>query len=131
MTIHNALLGVSRNRLPVMCRTYILNPVRCLLLLQIQLIRSCFFGAWQIVSCLAGGRNKMAADKAYEFLNKECAASGRSVCCCVLLLRIQLQLAFGGSQRTEDSRAGNHPRCQARRNSAVNALALVILLLCS
>lgn len=43
------------NRVPVTCRTFILNP---------------------IVSCLAGGRNKMAADKAYEFMNKECAATG-------------------------------------------------------
>ena len=39
-------------RIPVTTRTYVLNPV---------------------VACLAGGRNKMAADKAYELFNKEIA----------------------------------------------------------
>ncbi|OAV44940.1 hypothetical protein [Lewinella sp. 4G2] len=42
-------------RLPLNCRTKILNP---------------------IVACLAGGRNKMVAAKAYDFLNGELAGSG-------------------------------------------------------
>jgi len=33
----------------------------------------------QIISCLAGGRNKMAADKAYEFLNNELANTGLEI----------------------------------------------------
>jgi hypothetical protein len=32
-----------------------------------------------ILSCLAGGRNKMAADKAYEFLNNELADTGLEI----------------------------------------------------
>ena len=43
------------NRLPITCRTKILNPV---------------------LACLAGGRNKMVAAKAYDFFNGELAGSG-------------------------------------------------------
>jgi hypothetical protein len=43
------------NRIPVATRTLVLNP---------------------IVACLAGGRNKLVAAKAYEDLNREIAASG-------------------------------------------------------
>lgn len=43
------------NRLPLTCRTKILNP---------------------IVACLAGGRNKMVAAKAYDFFNGELDGSG-------------------------------------------------------
>lgn len=43
------------NRIPLVGRTRILNPV---------------------VACLAGGRNKMVAAKAYEFYNAELAGSG-------------------------------------------------------
>jgi hypothetical protein len=42
-------------RLPINCRTKILNP---------------------IVACLAGGRNKLVAAKAYDFFNGEIAESG-------------------------------------------------------
>jgi hypothetical protein len=45
-------------RIPLSSRTLIVNP---------------------IIACLAGGRNKMAADKAYEFLNKELAEAGLAV----------------------------------------------------
>lgn len=44
--------------IPVSSKTLIYNPV---------------------VACLAGGRNKMAADKAYEFFNKELADTGLEV----------------------------------------------------
>jgi len=43
------------DRLPVHCKTAVLNPV---------------------LACLAGGRNKMVADKAYSFLNPELSAKG-------------------------------------------------------
>lgn len=46
------------NRLPLHCRTKILNP---------------------IVACLAGGRNKMVAAKAYDFFNGELAGSGLKI----------------------------------------------------
>lgn len=46
------------NRLPVRSRTLILNPV---------------------VACLAGGRNKMMAAKAYDFYNAELANSGLKI----------------------------------------------------
>jgi hypothetical protein len=46
------------NRLPVHSRTVILNPV---------------------VSCLAGGRNKMMAAKAYNFYNAEIRSSGLKI----------------------------------------------------
>ena len=46
------------NRLPVKCKTFIFNP---------------------IIACLAGGRNKMVASKAYEFFNAEIADSGLKV----------------------------------------------------
>jgi len=46
------------NRIPVDTATVVLNPV---------------------VACLAGGRNKMAADKAYEFFNHEQGAAGLSI----------------------------------------------------
>ncbi|TXF90318.1 hypothetical protein FUA23_07300 [Neolewinella aurantiaca] len=46
------------NRLPITCRTKILNP---------------------IVACLAGGRNKMVAAKAYDFFNGELAGSGLEI----------------------------------------------------
>lgn len=46
------------SRIPVSCRTLVYNPV---------------------VACLAGGRNKLAADKAYEFFNKETAPTGLGV----------------------------------------------------
>lgn len=45
-------------RLPIQCRTRILNP---------------------IISCLAGGRNKAVAAKAYEFFNGELAGSGLKI----------------------------------------------------
>ena len=47
-------------RLPVSSATYILNP---------------------ILACLAGGRNKMAADKAYEVYNRENSGSGLEIRC--------------------------------------------------
>lgn len=46
------------NRLPLTCRTRILNP---------------------IVACLAGGRNKMVAAKAYDFFNGELAGTGLKI----------------------------------------------------
>jgi hypothetical protein len=46
------------NRLPVSCTTRILNPV---------------------IACLAGGRNKMVAAKAYDFYNAELAGSGLAI----------------------------------------------------
>lgn len=46
------------NRLPMNCRTKILNP---------------------IVACLAGGRNKMVAAKAYDFFNGELNGSGLKI----------------------------------------------------
>lgn len=46
------------NRIPINSRTYILNP---------------------IIACLAGGRNKMVAAKAYEFFNAEIEGSGLKV----------------------------------------------------
>lgn len=46
------------SRIPLSSRTLIMNPV---------------------IACLAGGRNKMAADKAYEFFNKEIVDSGLAV----------------------------------------------------
>ena len=45
-------------RLPINCRTKILNP---------------------IVACLAGGRNKMVAAKAYDFFNGELQGSGLKI----------------------------------------------------
>lgn len=45
-------------RIPLHSKTRILNPV---------------------IACLAGGRNKMIADKAYEFFNMEIASSGLSI----------------------------------------------------
>lgn len=45
-------------RIPLASKTLIINPV---------------------VACLAGGRNKMAADKAYEFFNKEIVDSGLAI----------------------------------------------------
>jgi len=45
-------------RIPLSSKTLIMNP---------------------IVACLAGGRNKMAADKAYEFFNKEIVDSGLEI----------------------------------------------------
>lgn len=46
------------NRLPIQCRTKILNP---------------------IISCLAGGRNKMVAAKAYDFYNSELLPFGLKI----------------------------------------------------
>ena len=46
------------NRIPVNCKTRILNP---------------------IVSCLAGGRNKMVASKAYDIFNSEVAQYGLKI----------------------------------------------------
>jgi len=46
------------NRIPAVSRTAILNPV---------------------VSCLAGGRNKMLAAKAYDFANSEMSGTGLSI----------------------------------------------------
>ncbi len=46
------------NRLPIHSKTYILNP---------------------IVACLAGGRNKMVASKAYNFFNSELQDAGLEV----------------------------------------------------
>lgn len=46
------------NRIPVHTQTYILNPT---------------------LGCLAGGRNKMVADKAYAWLNSELANSGLQI----------------------------------------------------
>ncbi len=46
------------NRIPLSSKTMVVNP---------------------IVACLAGGRNKMAADKAYEFLNLELSHTGLQV----------------------------------------------------
>jgi hypothetical protein len=46
------------NRLPLTCRTKILNP---------------------IVACLAGGRNKMVAAKAYDFFNGELNGTGLKI----------------------------------------------------
>lgn len=46
------------NRIPVDCKTLIFNPV---------------------VSCLAGGRNKLVAAKAYEMFNSEIAPSGLKI----------------------------------------------------
>ena len=46
------------NRLPLQCKTHIFNP---------------------IITCLAGGRNKMVAAKAYDFFNAELADSGLSI----------------------------------------------------
>lgn len=46
------------NRLPLHSKTLILNPV---------------------ISCLAGGRNKMVAAKAYDFFNTELASSGLKI----------------------------------------------------
>lgn len=46
------------NRIPIDCKTLILNPV---------------------LACLAGGRNKMVAAKAYEFYNAELAPSGMHI----------------------------------------------------
>ena len=45
-------------RIPTRSRTLILNP---------------------IISCMAGGRNKMIADKAYEFFNNELQAAGSAL----------------------------------------------------
>ncbi len=46
------------SRIPLHCKTFIFNP---------------------IVACLAGGRNKMIAAKAYDFLNAEIEKSGLSI----------------------------------------------------
>lgn len=46
------------NRIPVHCRTLILNP---------------------IITCLAGGRNKMIAAKAYDLFNAEIAEAGLQI----------------------------------------------------
>jgi hypothetical protein len=46
------------NRIPVYSRTHIMNPV---------------------ISCLAGGRNKMMAAKAYDFYNSEIQDSGMAI----------------------------------------------------
>ncbi len=46
------------NRLPLTCKTKVLNPV---------------------VACLAGGRNKMVAAKAYDFFNGELRSAGLSI----------------------------------------------------
>jgi hypothetical protein len=46
------------NRLPISSRTHIINPV---------------------IACLAGGRNKMLAAKAYDFLNTELFSSGLEI----------------------------------------------------
>ncbi len=46
------------NRIPVDCKTLIFNPV---------------------VACLAGGRNKLIAAKAYEWFNSEIASSGLKI----------------------------------------------------
>ncbi|MCA9979639.1 MAG: hypothetical protein KDD89_02360, partial [Anaerolineales bacterium] len=46
------------NRLPIKSRTYIFNPV---------------------IACLAGGRNKMMAAKAYDFLNADLSNSGLKI----------------------------------------------------
>merc|ERR1712188_187461 len=46
------------NRIPVVTKTLVINPV---------------------VSCLSGGRNKLMADKAYEFFNAELASSNLAI----------------------------------------------------
>ena len=65
------------NRLPLLTKTLILNPVVSTLSAPLAV----WFIDWVQIACLAGGRNKMVAAKAYEFFNAELAnqSSGLSL----------------------------------------------------
>lgn len=66
------------NRFPINAKTIVLNSV-CLCELPYEISVILMASISQVVSCLAGGRNKMMAARAYDFLNSELVGTGLAV----------------------------------------------------